>query len=202
MIKNIISDIGNVLYEFDTEGFLNKYIEENDKAYFFSSTFGNKNWSLMDKGDITFKYARDLFIKLNPRYKNIINDLFNSNLTLCLNKSHNNISLLTEYKNKGYIIYYLSNMPSETFESLRKETNFFDTVCCGGVISAHVNMIKPDRDIYEYFLNKFNLNANECLFIDDNINNVNTALNIGINAIQLLKIDNMKSVLENSINMF
>ena len=35
MIKNIISDIGNVLFKFDTTGFINKNIETEDKEKFF-----------------------------------------------------------------------------------------------------------------------------------------------------------------------
>ncbi len=197
MIKNIISDIGNVLYEFDVEGFINKNIDEKDKNEFIKSTFENENWHLMDKGDLPFEEARKLFIKNNPKYDKPINELFDSALTLCLNKHKNNISILNEYKNKGYNIYYLSNMPSETFEKLKKETDFFDNTCIGGVISAHIKMIKPNKDIYEYFLNKFNLKAEECIFIDDNINNVNSAIEIGINAYQLKKIEDMKIILKN-----
>ncbi|WP_300711963.1 HAD-IA family hydrolase [uncultured Brachyspira sp.] len=196
MIKNIISDIGNVLYQFDVKGFIDKNIDDEDKKQFLENTFENKNWHLMDKGDLAFEDARKLFIKTNTKYEKIINDLFDSALTLCLNKNKNNISLLEEYKNKGYDIYYLSNMPSETFEKLIKETDFFNDVCIGGVVSAHINMIKPNKDIYEYFLKKFDLKAEECLFIDDNINNVNTAIEIGINAVQLKKIDDMKIILK------
>ncbi|KLI16502.1 HAD-IA family hydrolase [Brachyspira hyodysenteriae] len=199
MIKNIVSDIGNVLYEFNVNEFMNKYIDEEDREKFFQNSFSNKNWHLMDKGDLAFNDARKLFIDMNPKYQKIIDELFDTSLTLCLNKNHNNISLLKEYKNKGYDIYYLSNMPSETFEALRKETDFFDDTCIGGVVSAHIKMIKPNKDIYEYFLNKFDLKADECLFIDDNINNVNAALDIGIKAVQLKKIDDMKDILQNML---
>ncbi|CRF34690.1 haloacid dehalogenase [Brachyspira suanatina] len=199
MIKNIVSDIGNVLYEFSVNDFISKYIDDEDKEKFLKNSFSNENWRLMDKGDLAFNDARNFFIEMNPKYKKVIDDLFDSSLTLCLNKNHNNISLLKEYKDKGYDIYYLSNMPSETFEALRKETDFFDGTCVGGVISAHIKMIKPNKDIYEYFLNKFELKPEECLFIDDNINNVNTALEIGINAAQLKKIDDMKIVLKDML---
>ena len=200
MIKNIISDIGNVLYEFDTNGFLLKYIDEDDRDSFFKNTFGDKNWNLMDKGEMSFEDSRKYFIDKCPKYKDVLNKLFDSFLTLCLNKHHNNISLLKEYKDRGYNIYYLSNMPSETFEALRKETDFFDNTCVGGVVSAHINMIKPNRDIYEYFLNKFNLNGCDCLFIDDNIKNVNAASEVGINAAELKRIDDMHTILKEILN--
>lgn len=200
MIKNIISDIGNVLYEFNSDEFINKYIDEKDRKEFVENTFLNENWNLMDKGDLAFEDARKLFIQKNPKYEEMLNKLFDTSLTLCLNKNHNNISLLKEYKDNGYDIYYLSNMPTETFEVLRKETDFFDNTCKGGVISAHIKMIKPNKDIYEYFLNKFGLKADECLFIDDNIKNVASALELGIHAVQLQKIDDMEIILKDIVN--
>ena len=94
MIKNIISDIGNVLFEFDTSGFIDKNIETEDKEKFFDLVFGSENWQLMDKGDLAFEDAREYFLSVFPKYKDILNKLFDSSLTLCLNMHHNNINIL------------------------------------------------------------------------------------------------------------
>lgn len=196
MIKNIISDIGNVLFEFDTEGFIDKNIESEDKDNFFNLIFGSDNWQLMDKGDLSFEGARNYFISVFPKYKDILNKLFDSSLTLCLNMNHNNINILKEYKEKGYNIYYLSNMSIETFECISKKTDFFEKTCIGGVVSAYEKMIKPNEEIYKLLLNRFNLKVEECLFIDDNLNNVNTAIRLGINSCQLKNMNDMAFELE------
>lgn len=196
MIKNIISDIGNVLFEFDTAGFIDKNIEDRDKDNFFNLIFGSDNWQLMDKGDLSFEGARDCFISVFPKYKDILNKLFDSSLTLCLNMNHNNINILKEYKEKGYNIYYLSNMSVETFECINKKTDFFEKTCIGGVVSAYEKMIKPNEDIYKLLLNRFGLKGEECLFIDDNLNNVNMAIKLGINSCQLKNMNDMAFELE------
>ena len=196
MIKNIISDIGNVLFEFDTAGFIDKNIEDRDKDNFFNLIFGSDNWQLMDKGDLSFEGARDYFISVFPKYKDILNKLFDSSLTLCLNMNHNNINILKEYKEKGYNIYYLSNMSVETFECINRKTDFFEETCIGGVVSAYEKMIKPNEDIYKLLLNRFGLKGEECLFIDDNLNNVNTAIKLGINSCQLKNMNDMAFELE------
>lgn len=41
------------------------------------------------------------------------------------------------------------------------------------IISAEIHKIKPNSDFYEYILNKYNINAKELLFLDDNIDNIN-----------------------------
>ena len=196
MIKNIISDIGNVLFEFDTEGFIDKNIEEEDKEKFFDLIFGSDNWQLMDKGDLSFENAREYFLSVYPKYKNILNKLFDSSLTLCLNMNNNNINILKEYKEKGYNIYYLSNMSVETFQCINKKTDFFEKTCIGGIVSAYEKMIKPSEEIYKLLLNRFNLKARECLFIDDNLNNVNSALKLGFNSFQLKNMSDMRFELE------
>jgi putative hydrolase of the HAD superfamily len=50
-------------------------------------------------------------------------------------------------------------------------------------ISCYLHMTKPDRKIYQYVLAKTNLMPNEIIFIDDLIENVNGAREIGINSI-------------------
>ena len=40
-------------------------------------------------------------------------------------------------------------------------------------------MIKPDAGIYRYLTDKYNLESEECLFIDDRKENVDTALQLG-----------------------
>lgn len=57
--------------------------------------------------------------------------------------------------------------------------DFFD----GIVVSADIHMIKPDPRIYHYFLEKYKLHAEECLFIDDRIDNVEGARSVGMKAV-------------------
>ena len=58
---------------------------------------------------------------------------------------------------------------------------YFDTSYLDGlIISAEINKIKPNLDFYEFILDKYKINANELLFLDDNIENVNGAKKLGI----------------------
>ena len=55
------------------------------------------------------------------------------------------------------------------------------------IISAKINKIKPNKDFYEYILDKYNIKNNELLFIDDNIENIKSAESININVIKVNK---------------
>jgi putative hydrolase of the HAD superfamily len=52
------------------------------------------------------------------------------------------------------------------------------------MISADVKLLKPDCRIYSSFLEKYQLPANECLFIDDRQDNVDGALASGMQAVR------------------
>ena len=68
------------------------------------------------------------------------------------------------------------------------------------IISAEIGKIKPDRDFYEYILNKYHIKPEELLFLDDNINNINGASILGINTIKVNKDTNIYKEIINLIN--
>ena len=93
--------------------------------------------------------------------------------------------LLKYFKNKGFNIYILSNYAKEGFQYCYENNDCFKLVD-GIVVSADVKMIKPNIEIYKYLLNKYQLNKEECIFIDDRIKNVEASFQVGIKAIQYL----------------
>jgi len=54
----------------------------------------------------------------------------------------------------------------------------------GSVFSYEAKYLKPDYKIFYHFLEKFKLQANHCLFIDDLEWNIYSAQRIGIESLQ------------------
>ena len=71
----------------------------------------------------------------------------------------------------------------ETFPIARKTFPFlswFEDI----VVSGEVNMVKPDRDIYEYAIKRFELaDTSSAVFIDDRLENIETAQSLGLHGI-------------------
>jgi epoxide hydrolase-like predicted phosphatase len=86
--------------------------------------------------------------------------------------------LIKELKERGYKLYVLSNMSKEYIEFLREFPvfDYFDEQ----VVSCEIGLGKPDRRIYEYLLEKYELNPAETIFIDDRKDNVDVAEELGI----------------------
>ncbi len=57
--------------------------------------------------------------------------------------------------------------------------NYLDDI----IISAEIHKIKPNKEFYIHILEKFNIQPNELLFIDDNLKNIEGAKKLGINTI-------------------
>lgn len=90
-----------------------------------------------------------------------------------------------------YNIYLLSNNNKETANYLRKLPFYQDI--SGEVFSCDYNIVRPNPDIYNILLNKYNLIPEECLFIDDNQNNINIAKELGFITKQFIP-DNHNSI--------
>ena len=106
---------------------------------------------------------------------------------------------LKDLKDKGYNIYILSDMNADSYKYNIK-FNFFNYVD-GGVYSFEIGTTKPNKNNYLTLLKKYNLVPEETIFIDDRLENVNSADNYGIHGIQFTTLEEVKkkvSFLENN----
>ena len=72
----------------------------------------------------------------------------------------------------------------------------FDAIQFEGiVVSGTEKTRKPFRRIYDIILDRYNLKAEECIFIDDSLRNVEAARELGIHAIQFKNSQQLKNEL-------
>lgn len=197
MIRNIVFDLGGVLVDFDREYFLNAFnVAEKDKKILMNEVFLSKEWSMMDKGTLDEEGAYNRVIK------NIPSHLHDKAYDLIFNWEEvvKPIEGINEYindlKQRGFNIYLLSNT-SRRFLNKYWPTLKVHELFDGEVVSAFVGLIKPQDEIYQHLLNKYNLKAEECVFIDDLPVNICGAEYNGIKGIVFHKdIDELKEKLE------
>ena len=99
-----------------------------------------------------------------------------------------------------YRLAMLSNDLSEWSNHLRKRhglNEFFDEV----IISADVRCRKPSEQIYDILLQRTGAQPDDCIFIDDSIENLEAAAKLGINTI-LYNRDEISDYDGNLINSF
>lgn len=181
MIKNIIFDLGNVIFEnpdINTLQHFNQNIEECKilKEYIF----GSPQWKMLDKGLINNDEAIEIIQKKVPKkYSHLIKTIMHEWYRF-ISINEDSVKIVKELKEKKYKIYVLSNMAIETYEYLKK-FDFFK-LCDGIVISSYEKLVKPDKEIFVTLLQRYKIKAEECLFIDDDDTNrnIDIANEIGI----------------------
>ena len=181
MIKNIIFDLGNVIINYNQKKIINNFTEKEEEIkYIYDEIFHAPEWTLMDLGDITNDGAIEIINKRNEfKYEKLTQDFLHE----WYKKQPTNrdiVEIAKILKNNGYNLFVLSNMANHTYEYFKNDEFF--SLCTGIVISAHEHVKKPDEKVYRLLLDRYNLNAEECLFIDDDDSgkNYETANKIGI----------------------
>ena len=185
MYKSIVFDLGGVMVDFDPKSYLvdllcNAAMEE--KVY--ELTFGSEEWKLMDAGLISrFEGNKRMLERAQQEgcsfeVQGVLDDWIH-----ILHVRHRMQELVRRMKNHGYCVYYLSNIPEDVLDLLRQRgvLDRFD----GGVASCEVHINKPDPRIYQALLDKYHLKAEECVFIDDRPENVQTAFSMGFAGVQM-----------------
>lgn len=178
--KNIIFDFGNVLAEFNVDEVLEHYCpDKSDRQLMKEATFFD--WDLIDSGKVSYdEYIAQAATKLPERLLGAL-DAFKETWYQHLNPVEGIWKLIPKLKKKGYALYILSNASTyfadhSSFFEITKE---FD----GIVFSAPIKMAKPEPDIYHYLFDTFHLNPEECFFIDDREDNIETGRSLGMDGL-------------------
>ncbi|NEG89253.1 HAD family hydrolase [Bifidobacterium aerophilum] len=93
------------------------------------------------------------------------------------------VELLEDLKRHGYGVWGLTNWSHETFHLAFEKFPRLAELLNDTVVSGVEKMHKPNADIYELALNRFGLNAEQCVFFDDTSKNVVGANEVGIHGI-------------------
>lgn len=187
MIKNVIFDFGNVLFDLELEklksGFLNLMDDKGKKVLQLHTQSGL--FKRYEKGEI----SSDTFVESlrrssrPPVSKEAIIAVWNS---IFVDFPKERLDMLLELR-KTYKVFLLSNINDLHLRWIWKyleekhgitdfERRFFD-----GVYYSHlVGMRKPDSNIYAHILSDADIIAEESIFFDDLEENIEAAEALGI----------------------
>lgn len=98
----------------------------------------------------------------------------------CLVLHNESIELVKLCRMLGHKTYLLSNLDIETYHAIQKKYPWFAQLFDGIVISGETGYIKPDPYIYHIMLNRFAIDPQNAVFIDDIEHNLTPARDLGI----------------------
>lgn len=180
MIDTIVFDMGQVLIHWKPE-LLIAHLElaEEEQRLLQRELFQSVEWVQLDRGSITGETAaeqvcRRLPEKLHPAVHTVVSGWWQRPLV----PMEGMAELVRELKGNGYRIFLLSNASVD----LRKYFHRIPGSECfdGLLVSAEEKLIKPQWEIFETLYRRFELNPENCFFVDDSPANVEAALCTGM----------------------
>lgn len=182
MIKNIVMDMGNVLLAYDPFVILNRVCDsEREKKLILEHLFEGEAWEMGDRGEITNEQRYEIVKpwlpeNLHPKLKTCVEQW-----DICMEPVTGAKEFCVRRREEGFGMYVLSNACSRFHTYFPKQfgCDYFD----GIMVSSDVHLIKPDVRIYELLCETYGLIPQECVFVDDRLENVEAAKEVGMQGI-------------------
>jgi len=195
----IIFDLGGVLVDWKPEYVYRKVFNYNEeKVQWFLNTICTPQWNMEQDAGRTIEEAVKLKVTEFPAYEKWIKLYYNHWHHMFSGAIKENVEIFKKLKISGnYKIYALTNWSAEKWEMALNLFPFFYDFD-GVVVSGKEKTRKPYSKIYNIILNRYQINPEKALFIDDNLDNIKAAEKLNITGIHLEN----PTQLSNKLNKF
>ncbi len=183
-IETIIFDLGGVLIDWNPK-YVYRDVFKGDEAKvdWFLETICTHDWNIEQDAGRTFQDATELLVQQHPQYEAWIRIFYDRWEQMLGGPIKDSVLLLETLKQANeQKLYALTNWSAESFPVAIERYDFLKHFE-GILVSGTEKMRKPFTDIYELMLERYQLVASSCVFIDDSLDNVLGARKVGMKAI-------------------
>lgn len=180
MIKNYVFDCGSVLHRHIPEAKIAAAMGENAERI-MAVVFDRLYWDRLDLGTIEEEEMKKDFYARLPRDQAQLACAVLDGWLYNLQPVEGMRDLIVDIKAGGAKVFLLSNI-NKRFAANWSMNPYFKELFShfdGLVCSAEVGFVKPGREIFDYLLKTYGLKAEECLFTDDTLANIEAAKSYG-----------------------
>jgi 2-haloacid dehalogenase len=178
MKKTLVFDLGGVLIDWDPRYLYRKMFDHESDIDSFLSEVCNSEWNVKQDAGRALAEATAERIALFPEKKPLIEAFYDRWEEMLGGEIGETVDILRELKAKDETLYALTNWSGETFPIALQRFDFLQWFE-GTLVSGDENLAKPDPAIFHLLLDRYNLQAEDCLFIDDSEINIEAAGRIG-----------------------
>ena len=183
-IDTIIFDLGGVLIDWNPKYvYRNVFDGDEEKVDWFLNNICTSEWNVAHDAGRSLKEGTDLLVNQYPEYEPWIRMYYNRWPDMLGGPISESVDILQQLKqSKAYNLYALTNWSAETFPVALERFDFLGYFK-GIVVSGAEKTRKPFQKIYEITLARYNITPEKAVFIDDNLDNVQAAKELGINGV-------------------
>jgi len=201
MIKNIIFDFGGVLVDWNPRYLYQKLFDSGKEMEDFLASICTSDWNEQQDEGRSLADGTAALIACYPDQAKLIEAYYSRWEEMLGGAIGETVSILRTLKNSGqYGLYGLTNWSAETFPIALKRFDFF-RLFDGIVVSGTEKMRKPNPDFFQLLLHRYDLIAQDCLFIDDNQRNVDAAIQLGIPSIHFEHAEKLRETLRTKLEI-
>ncbi len=180
--KTIVFDIGNVLLRWDPRNLYRSVFDDHVEMEWFLSNVCTPDWNLEQDRGRDWDEAVALLVKDHPKHEPAIRAFHERWPETVSGVFEQNVALLQRLRDAGVPNYCITNFSGPKFILAQQRFPFlagFD----GVIVSGDERLLKPDPAIYRLLLDRYGLEADDCVFIDDSRPNAEAARAVGMEAI-------------------
>jgi len=192
-IDTVIFDLGNVLIQWDPRHLYRKiFVGDEACMEAFLAEVCTAEWNDQQDRGRPWKQGIAEAIERHPAQEAAIRAYFDRWPEMVPGAIDDAVAILKELRQQPLRLLALTNWSAETFPIAQARFDFlawFD----GIVVSGHERLAKPQAEIFELVIARFNLNPASAVFIDDSLRNVEAAMRQGMQAIHFAGADDLRA---------
>jgi len=180
-LTTVVFDIGNVLIEWNPRNLYGKIFADPEQMEWFLANICTNSWNLEQDRGRPFAEAIEERIARFPQWEVEIRAYDVRWDEMVSGEIEGSVAALRALQADGWPLYAITNFSREKYADACRRFAFLNEFR-GTVVSAHEGVLKPSPEIFQLFLSRYGLSADECLFVDDSAANVATAADLGFHA--------------------
>ena len=184
-IKNIIFDFGGVLMDWNPRYFFKDYFNDDDKMEYFLTHIAQSEWNEEQDRGRSLLEGTDIQVQKFPDWEKELRAYYDNWHVMLKSDIPQNVEVLRKLSKTDYHLYGLTNWSEETFPYALENYDFFELFNGKIVVSGTEKLTKPDPKIWNVLLERYDIQADESVFIDDNPKNIEMAKSLGFHTIQV-----------------
>lgn len=191
MTTSIIFDVANVIVDWDPlRAFTGAVPDEVATAFLESEVF----WELNARTDAGMPLV-DAVVEMDDQAPHLVDTyrVYLERFPLTVTGPvPGTAEVIRDLLAAGVPCYGLSNWAKENFNIARRANPVIDELA-DVIVSGEVGLAKPDPDIFRYALERFDLDADLTLMVDDTQENLTSAEEVGIGTVLFTSADQLRS---------
>jgi 2-haloacid dehalogenase len=193
--KTVVFDFGGVLIDWDRRYLYRKVIEDNTEMEWFLNNVCSDEWNNLQDQGIPFSETIPALQMKFPEYCDKIAMYETRWCEMVGGEISGSVEILKEIQAKNFPVYGLTNWGADTFPIVFNQFEFLRKLD-GIVVSGDEKLVKPNPALFEILIKRYHIDPATCVFIDDNMMNIESAKKIGFKTIRFVSPESLRQDLK------